>query len=1083
MSTIISFEKPLIKPENSACCSAGLNLSVNIEKLVPFTTYAIDYVSIGPGRVSFSNDRIVFSATNISQTIENIAYLEDSSSFVIKASILQKDENDNFIIISEDIVGVDCGGSAPPPRPTPTRTVTPSPTVTKTPTTTPSNTPTLSVTPTVTPTLSLTASVTPTISNTPTITPTLSPTASGTPTPTPTPTITPSMGMPKISLSIDQSSGCGSNELVLYANISNLLPETTYKYSFNIPDDFETFPSFGQFTTQANQSSIIIKNYLIYNKLNRTKDSCNIKNYGFTVLLYHDDDKLVSALSTNVQCDNSDCKCPIFKIAGQIRPNTTPTATRAAISIPGVDDINKYPKFLCPSTLTKRKVNSDIFVIDTLTEFEYQIDLTYSFYGSPEKIQIYNTFGELLHDSGYVGSLDKDEEQQYLFCPELERIAHKYGTYDFVQFKKPAGTRYLVAIFSAGCDSSSEWKVSFNCNIVPTPTPTPTQTPEKLCPPPPSPTPSQAGGCAYRFNNFRDSDTTKVNKISIPCEKVEDFDPTSNSSIDKSIHAVVLANSLLVAGSSLCINSGYNTPNSKIALAKIKNNTTDQLFGVSGKITHSVSNDIGTRISISPNKIIPQGNRFLVVGQSNGEISISRYFTSNGFLDISFGSRGFVSIPSVEHFKVLSFGDAILYNNQLLLAVSTYDTINKKYVISVLSLDSNSGRFNTSFGDTGFNSIDAGFGSSQYRIMSLNIVNDKILVVAQNKDQTASNVVVITRLDINGKLDSSFYTNGIFKILSSDLKINNFEFGIFWLDIAESDPVLTNCLLTKDHIFLSIAYPDTNVYGIYKYGYSGGRIGLWYSRANSGPGISIDTNYDASVFDEAENAWYIAYNITNRLYDNSTNINNRSGLVSIQTIANTIANSEVSSSISPPVLREEVLQDIGEINVRYFKKIHRFVIVKHNLNLNSSTVIGVSDNTSIIDSPSNKLTDKNIQSNLVSSLILFNNALHLVGFGGDDYNYSFLLTKWIKNSGTNFNAIDRTFGENGYISLNYDDMCIADGNIEDEPPYIENPCLLPTPTPTSVNNSSAVLSAQSVCVSDIPYLRVSVNFSRSKQVT
>jgi hypothetical protein len=1072
-SILITFDKQVIKADDPQCCSAGIAISATIQNLVPFDSYVVRYTSIGPGNVYFGKDVIEFVATNKEYTVENTAYLDGSNNFVLKATVLKVDNNVQTPL-SEDMIGIDCG-KLPPPRPTATVTPTTSQTPTRTPSNTPTQTPTVSITASVTPTLSITPTNTTTPTNTPTVTPTLTTTPSGTPTKTPTPTPTQTVGMPRVSLRLNNNSICGSDEFVLYADVRGLKPNTSYNYSFGIPNDFDAVPSVGQFTTLNNETSKILKVYLTYNKKTTIK-ICNIKNYGISCNIYYaNSNQFISTAVGNIQCDSSDCNCAVFKLTGTFDPGLPPTPTRRQINIPGFEDINKYPIFICPSVLVKKKVNSDIFILDTLTEFPYQISLNYSFYGSPEKISVYDIDGNNLYDSGFVGGLDKDDQDKYLFCPETERRPHRFGTYDAVTFNKPAGSRYLICILSPACDDSSEWKVSLSCDLIPTPTPAPTST-GCNCPALPTPTPTPGGiSCVYRFNNWVDEDNTKRDKIVAPCSTIVDADMTQKISIDKSISLSVLSNNIVVGGSSTCFGSNYDNLNSKIALAKIKGSDLDMAFGLSGKITHNVKNDIGSVISANAEQIIPQGSRFLVISESSGQVIVSRYLTSTGSIDTSFGTRGLVYLSNIDNFRVVGFGKAAVVNNQLLLSLETYDIVNKKYTISIVSIDSNNGRINTTFGTNGSSHIDAGFGVSQYRIKNCSVSSNKILIVASNRDEVGSAVVVMVRSNLDGKLDTTFYTNGILKIVAKDLMIDN---------TVTTDPILNNCLVTDSNVFLSINYQNSNVFAIYKYGQTGGKTGSWKGSAPKGDFVSatIDNNYNATVFDQNADSWYIGYNVAYEHYsilpDQDQYSILRNGLVNLKTKSN-----RYNLPVAPPVLPNEVLHEIEEVTAKYISKSYRFLVIKHNLTSNSSEIIGPSNTDPLKDKAENQLSLKNIDVNMVSDLLIYNNAMYVAGFGGDNHHYDFMVTKWNNDSSAKYSNRDKKFGTDGYLVINFDGMC-DDQFADIEPPVVDDPCLVVTPTPTSAPAQQTVgMQVQSLCVGNQGNLKVDLTFSQPPSET
>lgn len=1053
--TIISFDTDLLEVSNPSLCSSGLSVPVNIQNLIPFDDYIITYTSIGPGSVIFTSSSISFKADNGSQTIDNVVYVSDSVDYIIKATISKK-ENDNYIILSEDILGINCGSAPPPQTPAPTTSNTPTltRTPTRTPSATPSNTPTSSVTPTVT----ATSTVTPTITATPTITPTTSPTPtitpSTSPTSTPTPTITPSMGMPKITLRVGEAGSCGSEEVVLYADIRGLLHNTSYSYIFNIPSDFDATPISGQFNT-LESNSITIKTYLSYTKLNSITKICNISHYGVSLNLYYaSTGDIISFSGADLLCDSTDCKCPKFTLSV---PNlSTPTPTRQINIIPGVTDLNDYSKYSCPFVVSSVKQNDKIFIIDTLTEIRHQVNLQYSFYGSPEKLRVYDVLGNMLYDSGYVGSIDKDGSDEFIFCPSVNRREHSDNGSDSVSIVKPSGSRFLVCLVDFACNGSSEWKIAVSCANPPTPTPTPNNCPP--CTPAinlPTPTPTPDFSCSYRFGDFIDFSPRTEQRVSVDCIDVQDQDMTNFVSVDKPICATVLSNNILIGGSSVCVGASYDAVNSKIALARIKNNKIDQSFGSSGVVTHLVKNEFGSVISANTKKIIPLGARFLVVSQSNSETILSKHFSSNGLVDVSFGSRGFVSISSINGNKVLGVGDAILHNNQILLFLETYDTINKKYIITVASYNSSNGSVNTSFGSSqGSLSLDLGLSFSQYKIKSAAIISGKILIATQNKDDLGLNTICICRINTDGLIDDSFYDSGKLRLNNTELKLDN--------TIVE--PSLNNCLFNDDGIYVSCIDAQTAKAWIIKYSYSSGKVStisltLSDSSASS---IIIDQNYDVSVYNSNTKEWFIGYNLERTEYDISKSSNqniDRKGIVNLKALSRPTN----PSNPALPALIGEVFYDIDKTYAKYTQRYHKFVIIKYNLDSGAYEIQGP-DNS--------QLSNQLMQSNCLTSLMIWNDSLHLIGFGGDNHNYSFLMTRWNKDVNGKYSSIDTVFGKDGFISIDFDNVC---NDIITMPEEDINPCLLvtPTPTPAIVNPSSiSLLQASSVCIQSKPTLVV-----------
>lgn len=175
-------------------------------------------------------------------------------------------------------------------------------------------------------------------------------------------------------------------------------------------------------------------------------------------------------------------------------------------------------------------------------------------------------------------------------------------------------------------------------------------------------------------------------------------------------------------------------------------------------------------------------------------------YAQPGNLDLTFANNG-VAITDVSPTNSSDFGDAVIINNNKILA--TGSAINSNggsfdFALAQYNLD---GSLDSSFGNNGIVTMDLN-GSSNLSICSVIQSDNKIITVGVisnfNRD------VAIVRFNADGSLDTSYANNGIF------IYDNGFgdDFGK-WVDILPDNSIIVGCqttssILSKDYTILKL---------------------------------------------------------------------------------------------------------------------------------------------------------------------------------------------------------------------------------------------------------------------------------------
>ncbi|MEO8710553.1 MAG: T9SS type A sorting domain-containing protein [Parafilimonas sp.] len=182
----------------------------------------------------------------------------------------------------------------------------------------------------------------------------------------------------------------------------------------------------------------------------------------------------------------------------------------------------------------------------------------------------------------------------------------------------------------------------------------------------------------------------------------------------------------------------------------------DSSFGVNGKVTTNFSqSDYIKDIAIQPD------NKIIVIGFGEGEVSklaLARY-NSDGTLDSSFGEYGEIAMHTTDLFD--EGAALVLQPNGKIVAVESNLKEGTGSDFILLRFTRN-GKLDTSFGTNGITSTD--FGNNEIPVAAGAQHNNKI-IVAGYFDYGGTYDILLARYTKNGRLDSSFGTNG--KVITS----------------------------------------------------------------------------------------------------------------------------------------------------------------------------------------------------------------------------------------------------------------------------------------------------------------------------
>lgn len=193
----------------------------------------------------------------------------------------------------------------------------------------------------------------------------------------------------------------------------------------------------------------------------------------------------------------------------------------------------------------------------------------------------------------------------------------------------------------------------------------------------------------------------------------------------------------------------------------LSNGTLDTTFGVGGIALTTIGglNDVAESVALQTDGGI------LVVGYSrnaigNDDFAVARYLTS-GVLDTAFGAAGVVTGPisatghdQIHSISVLSDGRFVV-GGESVTGGGDSDVALARYL--------SNGQLDTSFGGTGV-VVTPVFTVDDDRLYGVAIQPDGKIVGVGNTIDSGSSNFLVTRHLANGNLDSSFASNGVFRL-------------------------------------------------------------------------------------------------------------------------------------------------------------------------------------------------------------------------------------------------------------------------------------------------------------------------------
>ncbi len=240
--------------------------------------------------------------------------------------------------------------------------------------------------------------------------------------------------------------------------------------------------------------------------------------------------------------------------------------------------------------------------------------------------------------------------------------------------------------------------------------------------------------------------------------------PTNYQYLTLKALALLSSGKILVAGTAGFFN-GFSVPSDAVVFRFNSNGSVDSSFGTNGRVITSVGG-LSSNSSDKINAITTQSNGKIVVTGETWDLVQHRFLTirynSNGTIDNNFGIAGIVtSTPGASDDEAQSV--VIQPDNKILIAGDSYINDGSSYRIGLMRLLSN-GNIDNSFGTNGFsitNLSSGGDGATDAALQSDGkiVISGYVYSVKQNTTDA-----ICMRYLTNGKIDSSFATNGLYKL-------------------------------------------------------------------------------------------------------------------------------------------------------------------------------------------------------------------------------------------------------------------------------------------------------------------------------
>jgi uncharacterized delta-60 repeat protein len=216
------------------------------------------------------------------------------------------------------------------------------------------------------------------------------------------------------------------------------------------------------------------------------------------------------------------------------------------------------------------------------------------------------------------------------------------------------------------------------------------------------------------------------------------------------------ANSVVLQSDGKIVVAGYasNGTNDDFAVARYyTNGSLDTTFDTDGKVT----TPIGTSTDLANSVVLQSDGKIVVAGSAyngnNDDFAVARYYT-NGSLDITFGTGGFVTTPiGTSNDRA----NSVVLQSDGKIMVAGYARIGSYDEFAVARYNTD-GVLDITFGTGGF--VTTSIGISNDRANSVVLQSDGKIVVAGSADNGSNNDIAVARYSITvSGADSS--SNGL----------------------------------------------------------------------------------------------------------------------------------------------------------------------------------------------------------------------------------------------------------------------------------------------------------------------------------
>jgi uncharacterized delta-60 repeat protein len=262
-------------------------------------------------------------------------------------------------------------------------------------------------------------------------------------------------------------------------------------------------------------------------------------------------------------------------------------------------------------------------------------------------------------------------------------------------------------------------------------------------------------GKIFVAGNARASDVSSIALARLYANGTLDTSFDSDGKVTTHIPGMLASGATVQPNGSVLVTGTNETNGRDLVLVKYRSDgKLDQFFNHGGIVRlDTANNTFGMAVIAQPDgRIAVAGVNFEATGARPGGMAVFR-FGENGELDLSYGDSG-ISTASVGNEKSEAADIALQSDGKILVAGTSG---NYPYERAVLARFNTDGVLDSTFGNDGKVVIDT--GSEQSRICAISILADGKILIAG--DRAGDFRIFLARLDSDGKLDTTFGSNGI----------------------------------------------------------------------------------------------------------------------------------------------------------------------------------------------------------------------------------------------------------------------------------------------------------------------------------